>query len=403
MVRYLRERTDDELQQIRPFELAALWGLDRRAVLGGFLHAARAGLFDLHWQTICPTCRVGSALHAGLSEVGTKSYCEACDAHFMVDFAANIEAVFQANPAVRPTTARVWCASSPWFRPHVFAVIEVAPGTTRDLGGLPAEALVVHSGANHLAATLDGARGAELHLGAEVLTATPGEPGGVLRVHNTSESTEQLVVERAAYRPEAALGNELITLPEFHDLFAMDAPAAGVDLGVSSVAILFCDLTASTALYRDIGDGRAFAIINDHFNALAAIVEQHRGAVLKTMGDAVMAAFLSSSDAMAAAVEMIRAVATLHAHHDMRLKVGMHEGPALAVRANQRLDFFGTTVNLAARLQEEAEADQIVIAAALLDHPDIAALTQQAGSLVHQRITPKGLPPLPCVKLTVSL
>jgi class 3 adenylate cyclase len=100
---------------------------------------------------------------------------------------------------------------------------------------------------------------------------------------------------------------------------------------------------------------------------------------------------------------MVRAAAGLHPHHGMRLKIGLHEGPALAVRANHRLDFFGTTVNLAARLQEEAEADQIVLAAALLEHPRVASLVREVGTTTREEVSPKGLPPLPCLKLTVKV
>ena len=59
LVQLLRDRPDDEIAAIRPFELAKVWNIDRRDALRAFLYASRAGLFDLRWQLNCPTCKVG--------------------------------------------------------------------------------------------------------------------------------------------------------------------------------------------------------------------------------------------------------------------------------------------------------------------------------------------------------
>ena len=60
---------------------------------------------------------------------------------------------------------------------------------------------------------------------------------------------------------------------------------------MSRVAILFSDLTGSTALYTALGDAAAFRLVDDHFDVLRASIAAHDGTIVKTMGDAVMAAF----------------------------------------------------------------------------------------------------------------
>ena len=76
--------------------------------------------------------------------------------------------------------------------------------------------------------------------------------------------------------------------------------------------------------------------------------------MVKTIGDAVMATFPAPDRALAAALRMREAIGGVGSetrHEDLLLKIGIHEGPCLAVMLNDRLDYFGQTVNIAARVQ----------------------------------------------------
>ena len=91
---------------------------------------------------------------------------------------------------------------------------------------------------------------------------------------------------------------------------------------------------------------------------------RHHGAIIKTIGDAVMATFLEPSDAVAAALSMRNEIDTFNARQADRaliLKIGIHRGTAIAVTLNERLDYFGQTVNIAARVQQLADADEIFV------------------------------------------
>jgi class 3 adenylate cyclase len=390
LLEHVRSRPDEELTQMRPFELARAWDLDRREVLRGFLHAARAGLVDLHWQLNCPTCRVGAAVASRLADVGRQAHCEACNIAFDLDFAEHVEAVFKVSPAVRKVETALYCASSPWFRPHVFAQIGLEPGATREFRAvLPQGELLFRTlqdrGQRATFAIGQGPPAAlRLTLRAGGMTvepsgrAAPGDESAVT-VTNASDAAVVLLVERRGWSADIALGSVISTLPDFLDLFATEAPATGVDLSVGALTLLFSDLTGSTAMYERLGDARAFAIVQEHFRIMTDAVARHRGAIVKTMGDAVMATFESPVDAFACAVEMVENTHRAHGGIGLSVKLGLHEGPCLAVRANEHLDFFGTTVNVAARLQAQAHANQIVVMRELLEHPDIARVVRERG------------------------
>jgi class 3 adenylate cyclase len=379
LVRLLAERPDEEVAQIRPFELAEVWGVDRVEVLRAFLQATHAGLVDLRWQINCPVCRVSAAVRSSLDEVGHEVHCEACDIDYRVDFARHIEAVFASNPAVREVGASVYCASSPAFLPHVYAQLRVGPGEmVEERAELPRELHLRVLGSRATAdAIVNEQDQLEVSFDGETLEAHPSAaPRGLLTFDNRSRTAATLLVERAGWTADMVLGSTIATLPEFLNLFATEAPASGVELSVGELVVLFSDLTGSTALYQSVGDARAFAIVEKHFKIMTNATRKHDGTVIKTMGDAVMAAFTRPRQAVEAAIEMVWAHEDeeLGRGHELGVKLGIHSGPCLAVRANERLDFFGTTVNMAARLQGRAAAGHVVLTEELARDPEVSAV-----------------------------
>lgn len=378
LIAWVSNRPDEDVAQMQPFVLARSWGLDRREVLRTFLHATRAGLVEMQWQINCPVCRVSASVAAALDEVGREIHCEACNIAYDVDFARSVEAVFRCHPAIRAVSPAVFCAASPMLRPHVLAQLCVEPGKPRSErlalghGSVIVRTLGPHRPAERHDADLPetlviGVRDGEVTLEAR---GTSHDGQCTLQLDVAGSEAVHVVVERGTWASDAVLGSAVASLPEFMELFATDAPAAGLELTVGRLTLLFSDLTGSTALYERIGDARAFAVVQDHFREMTAIVSAHDGAVVKTMGDAVMASFAKASDAARAAVAMVEATARSASADAIGVKLGIHEGPCLAVRANDRLDFFGTTVNVAARLQAQARAAELVLTSDLADTLD---------------------------------
>ena len=155
----------------------------------------------------------------------------------------------------------------------------------------------------------------------------------------------------------------LFTSQTFRELFRTDTLGVDQRLKLTSLTVLFTDLKGSTALYERVGDLVAYEIVQAHFHVLGDVVRVNSGAIVKTIGDAVMATFPTPDHGLRAALEMRDAMDRLNKgqrHEDLVLKIGMHEGPCLAVTLNERLDYFGQTVNIAARVQGLADSRSIL-------------------------------------------
>ena len=125
----------------------------------------------------------------------------------------------------------------------------------------------------------------------------------------------------------------------FSDLFANEALRPGERITVGSLTVLFTDLRDSTRLYRENGDAVAFGRVLDHYDVLRAAITDEQGALVKTIGDSVMAVFQRPVQALRA---VFRAQAILAnpptGQMALHLKAGIHTGPCVAVTLNERLD-----------------------------------------------------------------
>ena len=140
--------------------------------------------------------------------------------------------------------------------------------------------------------------------------------------------------------------------------------------------MLFTDLRGSSRYYRDVGDAPAFGFVADHLEALAAAVAAEGGSVVKAMGDAIMAVFATPAPAVRAAVAAQRGELR---RPPLALKAGVHAGPCIAVTQNGRLDYFGSTVNLAARLVALSSGDDVIVSADVARDPEVAELLADGG------------------------
>jgi adenylate cyclase len=123
-------------------------------------------------------------------------------------------------------------------------------------------------------------------------------------------------------------------------------------------AVLFADVSGSTALYELLGDERAFGLIENCLGIMSRCTTDAQGRVVKTIGDAVMSVFGTADASTAAAVAMQRQVDQLGAAQGVHLslRIGFHHGPVV----ERDGDVFGDTVNLASRLCDLASRGQII-------------------------------------------
>jgi class 3 adenylate cyclase len=174
----------------------------------------------------------------------------------------------------------------------------------------------------------------------------------------------------------------LLSNQTFRDIYRTDTLGVDQRLKITSLTFLFTDLKGSTELYERVGDLVAFDLVREHFRTLNDIVATEGGAVVKTIGDAVMATFLTPDHALAAALKMREAMRRLnetHGREDLLLKIGIHEGPCLAVNLNERQDYFGQTVNIASRVQGLAVSRSILATAPVVHNPRSASVLGSNG------------------------
>jgi len=199
----------------------------------------------------------------------------------------------------------------------------------------------------------------------------------VLDNRRAGEAT--LVVESRAWVADALLAERVTALQSFRDLFSHEVLRPGDEVAIANITLMFTDLAGSTALYRRVGDARAYHLVREHFSVLTEAVRAHDGGIVKTIGDAVMAAFPDPAGALGAALAIQAGIAALNAGlalgpaEGLVVKIGLHGGPCIAVTLNERLDYFGSTVNLAARLGGAAEGGEIVLSQAVAADPGVRA------------------------------
>jgi class 3 adenylate cyclase len=375
---------DRSVERLRPYVLADAWGADRREVLVACLQATRCGLLELRWQLLCPLCRGAAAIEESLDAVGRPLHCETCRIDFSANFERSVEVMFRPTAAVRTVEAGEFCVGGPQLTPHVVLQQLVVPGATRvvdvrlergryRLRTLAASGDVTvvsdDGGAGEAAVRLqrDAWRPSEIRVGA----------AASLAVANATEEEQLFILERTEWADDAATAAEVTVLQVYRDLFATEALRAHAPISVGTLTVVFTDLRGSTRFYREVGDAPAFGSVLDHLALLRGVVVAEGGAVVKHMGDAIMAVFVRPVAAVRAMVEAQRRVAG----RPLALKVGIHAGRCIAVKQNGVLDYFGSTVNLAARLVGMASGGDLVVSNAILEDPEVKALRLRTSRL----------------------
>jgi class 3 adenylate cyclase len=415
----LRSGAEEALYRINPIQFATEKSIAEAEAIDLFLHACVVGLFDMDWLLVCPMCSDVVESFRTLRKLHTHFHCHLCQSDYDAALDDYISVMFTVSPAVRsirfhkPGTLSAWDYlfhykltpggvmpdGVPWrvaAQELVRALTRIEPGSAVNLevdaleGGLMGQNFEsdaqfffpVARGASvtpHVQVTLDGGK-------CEPATANIA-PGKIMfEVHNTGKLPAifgilQLPVA-TFQRPKLQFapclsGKRLLMTQTFRDFFRSEVISATEGIAVLDVTLVFTDLKGSTALYERIGDLNAYIQVQRHFQHLLDATVRHNGAVTKTIGDAVMAAFLTSADAVQAALDMREAVDQLNRDRPQRdfiLKIGVHRGAAIAVTLNERLDYFGQTVNIAARVQNLADGDEICITEEVYGAPEVVEI-----------------------------
>jgi class 3 adenylate cyclase len=382
-------RTGDAMLvgRLRPYSLADQWGFPRREVLETFLVATRRGLLEFEWDVLCPLCR--NVKHTGttLNEVAEQVHCDMCNIDFEVNFDQAVELTFHPSPSIREVEHIEYCIAGPQTTPHVVVQQLLQAGEGRTIrpalenGRYRLRTLNLRGGEFLQVSEDQGA--AEITLRASRVDGWPGgehpvRNGANLRFKNATDEEQLFILERLAWGDQAVTAADVIALQVFRDLFASEALRPGQHISVGSMAIIFTDLRGSTRLYNQIGDAPAFGLVMSHFDLLRDAVQAEGGAVVKTIGDAIMAVFRRPAPALRAMIAAQQQLAQFQGADGtpLKLRVGIHYGPCIAVTLNGRLDYFGSVVNKAARLEGLSSGDDVIISNTVRADPEVDQMLQ---------------------------
>lgn len=406
MEREIASGPDHRLFRINPLAFAERNRLDAEATIAAFLHAAKLGLYEIAWNVLCPGCGGVLDSNTSLKTIRKEEYiCALCAEGYAPTLDEMVEVTFTVNARVRRIVAhapeelplldyyrQVYWGSAVDLPDEGYEEtvdqflidhVEAGPGEKAVLSVmLPSEFVIVFEPVTHSVQFIDvkGEPTRERqslsiaydreHTHNQTMEMRPGPLRLAIDNRTAARVLPSVFIAGDALhgmlsrRRSFLTAKRLLTNQTFRDLYRTDTLDVDQRLKITSLTFLFTDLRGSTELYDRVGDLAAFDLVRSHFQRLNEIVAAEAGAVVKTIGDAVMATFPSPDRAVAAALKMRNAMRSMSedsARGELILKIGVHEGPCIAVNMNERQDYFGQTVNIASRVQSLANSSSIFV------------------------------------------
>jgi class 3 adenylate cyclase len=441
----IRSYQDDDLYRFNPVRHAIQTGMAESEAIALFLHATRSGLFTMEWHLVCTSCGHLVESLRSMGNLHSHYDCDLCFAGNEATLDDSIHVTFTVSPEIRriafhepdtlpiedfyfkyrmakgirplplpaePTVVDVllsWTKLLTYLKPGEKQTIELdAPiGSFYRISDLLNNTLCVvmlgpalSEQKQHVRVALTGqklrimdrealpAKPPAFHYNIEQVCTLPGGKIVFELENRTSErSSVWITLFPQDFHPphlefEAFLsGKRLLTDPTFRDLFGNEALDESQSISIKNITFLVSDLKGSTALYDAVGDVQAYHLVRRHFAALTRAIAGHSGAVVKTIGDKVMATFADPVDAVGAAIDIAREVEEMNRTLSERLclKMGIHGGHCLLVTLNNRIDYFGQTVNIANRLLRLAKGGELCLSIDICENPQVTDLLDSFG------------------------
>lgn len=415
----IRSEDDYSLFRINPLKFGNEKNISEHEAVDLFLYGAKCGLFDMNWQLLCPECGDVVESFDRLRTLNQHFHCNLCQEDFEAVLDDYIQISFTIVQPIRelifhnPESLSVedyyfkYAFSEGTLYPDGSNFVELLKSLTKLITYLEPNQKKSYEmeippgylrGCDRInrAEFLFNVRGSEAketqNFSLKIVDGKFEPEGGDMLPGKYIFELENHCDKRAAaliiHHPHDVspqtlqfepflTGKKVLTTQTFRNLFRSEIIGGTEGIGVRDITILFTDLKGSTALYDRVGDLNAFALVRQHFDRLGNVVDTHSGAIVKTIGDAIMATFLNPIDAVKAAIAMLDEIETFNQgiqREDINLKIGIHHGPSIAVTLNERLDYFGQTVNLASRVQRLADAREIYISHDVYVYPGVKEL-----------------------------
>jgi class 3 adenylate cyclase len=395
--------------RINPYYVAGDTVKNIKRITSEFLHGVKAGAFDLHWDIHCPHCNMITDEFNDLADTSEMSFCPMCERDFKIDLLDRVEVTFSLNKEIDDPQLRPVCAPPP--------VLQNKLQLITPLYCTESETVTLEQGRYRYCCPLTLAKGVLKVEGAETeeiqeiklkqlagkdfdkkdLTVRPGKVKVELtnNDHNlsglilhTEELPQELQLEQLPLRLS---GIQLLHHPDYKRLFGEQVISERERVKIRAITIMFTDITGSTRMYETLGDTKAYNIVRDHFEIFFESIEKYGGKVIKTIGDAVMASFISNEQAIMAAVGAVTRFREYNLTRPqsewIQVRIGIHRGTGLLVNLNNSIDYFGSTVNKAARIQNLSKSDEVSFSEEVYNDPAFLTALQAAGvSEIHKRV-----------------
>jgi len=377
---YLRRSPPQVLAQIRPLALAEILGETSESVLDACLIAAHNNLMQLRWDILCPTCRAPASTVSWLSEINQHTGCEACDTEFQSNLANAIELVFQVHPEIRQADSGQYCIGGPEHSPHVVIQLRLAPEerievvvplTTGDYilrGPRLAQSLSLRARARATPSQL------EVKL-SQIGTSncTPIVRSGQVAFHLTNDfdTTQVVRIERTIQRSNVVTAAAASALPRFRELFPDQVFRSDLPVATADLTFLAVRVVRSEEIYTRCSDADGYLLMHTALNAIERGVLAHQGAVIKSVGESLLASFQGCSDAVKAAFALSARLREIPELEEIEVRCGIHRGSVLITTQNGRIDYFGTTVRTVEALVSDEQA-AVVLTDAVFADPEVS-------------------------------
>ncbi|MFQ6616194.1 MAG: DUF5939 domain-containing protein [Fidelibacterota bacterium] len=417
---FIRSGNDFLLFRINPIRFSKEKEISEEESIILFLFGRKVGLFRMEWQLLCNRCGDVVESFSSLEIVDSEFFCNMC----AFDGEASMDDMVEVSFTVSPQVRRIRChdpdslSAEDYFLKYRIsqnALVEdgrklvdmmidsgrlltfLEVGETRDF---EVEVTPGFLGTSFgLSFQVEGKTEEKVQSFSHRIVKKPERhieslaPGKLsLRLENASPDRLPVAIFSFPSPPSGPhfepflSGKKLLTTQTYRDLFESDRVATNDGISIRDITFVFTDLKGSTALYEKIGDLKAFDLVRQHFDYLREAINRNHGAIVKTIGDAVMASFYSPVDAVEAALGMLERIERFNEEYGEKiliLKIGMHRGHSIAVTLNDRLDYFGQTVNIASRVQQLADADEIYLTDDVFRFPDVREKLQELHIEAH--------------------
>lgn len=403
---HLMHHDDDLVVDMRPYEWADAWGCDRDDLLRFFLYCTQVGILNLSWHLICQNCRISKSSSATLSQVGTSFHCDFCGIDFENNLDKYMELKFTVNSVIRKATKQVFCIGGPAITPHIYAqlIARSQQTLTVQIPQNNKKYRLRTLQTNHLLWIQYELNGEPPHLnytssGWEVDEIPYGDEHRTITLYNQCDEDIVVVLELDEWEENTVTAAKVCTMPEFRRMFSAEVLAPGHEIGIENVTFFFSDLLGSTTFYETVGDAPAYGQVRQHFEFMTHWIQLNNGTIVKKIGDAVMAVFEKPEEGIKAALDIQLHVDEFNANsinasagEPIIIKIGVHHGNAISVNSDNRMDYFGRNVNIAARTQGLSKGNDLVISNSCMAHPGVQnLLSNQNVSVTLIEATLRGI------------